>query len=82
MELFLFFAIIMQNFRFKSPQAPEDIYVPPKPVGFTRVVPYFTMSFLPRWSRSEAGMGKLVGQGEKGGTKGRPKGRGVAKEPD
>nr|XP_013014880.2 cytochrome P450 2A10-like [Cavia porcellus] len=48
MELFLFFAIIMQNFRFKSPQAPEDIYVSPKPVGFSRVVPYFTMSFLPR----------------------------------
>nr|XP_003462062.2 cytochrome P450 2A13-like [Cavia porcellus] len=48
MELFLFFTIIMQNFRLKSPQAPEDIYVPPKPVGFTRVVPYFTMSFLPR----------------------------------
>ncbi|KAM6153681.1 cytochrome P450 2A13-like isoform 2-T2 [Erethizon dorsatum] len=48
MELFLFFTIIMQNFRFKSQQAPEDIYVSPKPLGFTRVVPTYTMSFLPR----------------------------------
>ncbi|XP_023564495.1 cytochrome P450 2A13-like isoform X2 [Octodon degus] len=48
MELFLFFTIIIQNFRFKSSPAPEDIYVAPKPLGFTRMTPDYTMSFLPR----------------------------------
>uniref|UniRef100_A0A8C5K4G6 Cytochrome P450 n=1 Tax=Jaculus jaculus TaxID=51337 RepID=A0A8C5K4G6_JACJA len=47
MELFLFLTIIMQNFRFKSPKAPQDIDVSPKPLGFTRILPTYTMSFLP-----------------------------------
>ncbi|EHB18324.1 Cytochrome P450 2A3 [Heterocephalus glaber] len=48
MELFLFLTIIMQNFWFKSPQAAQDIYVPPQPLGFTRILPNYTISFLPR----------------------------------
>uniref|UniRef100_A0A2K6GYA4 Cytochrome P450 n=1 Tax=Propithecus coquereli TaxID=379532 RepID=A0A2K6GYA4_PROCO len=46
--LFLFLITIMQNFRFKSLQSPEDIDVSPKHVGLTRIPPYYTMSFLPR----------------------------------
>jgi len=48
MELFLFFTTIMQNFRFKSPQSPQDINVSPKLVGFATIPPNYTMSFLPR----------------------------------
>ncbi|KAM5237222.1 cytochrome P450 2A13-like isoform 1-T1 [Ctenodactylus gundi] len=48
MELFLFFTTIMQNFRFKSPQAPKDIDVSPKQVGFSTIPRSYTMSFLPR----------------------------------
>ncbi|KAM5237221.1 cytochrome P450 2A13-like [Ctenodactylus gundi] len=48
MELFLFLTTIMQNFRFKSPQALQDINVSPVPMGFTRVIPKYTISFQPR----------------------------------
>ncbi|XP_004620779.2 cytochrome P450 2A13-like [Sorex araneus] len=48
MELFLFLTTIMQNFRFKSPQAPQDIDVSPKNVGFATIPPTYTMSFQPR----------------------------------
>ncbi|XP_066098466.1 cytochrome P450 2A13-like [Saccopteryx bilineata] len=48
MELFLFLTVIMQNFRFKSPQSPQDIDVSPKHVGFGTIPPTYTMSFLPR----------------------------------
>uniref|UniRef100_A0A2K6EKI6 Cytochrome P450 n=1 Tax=Propithecus coquereli TaxID=379532 RepID=A0A2K6EKI6_PROCO len=48
MELFLFLTAIMQNFRFKSPQSPEDIDVSPKHVGFATIPRNYTMSFLPR----------------------------------
>ncbi|XP_021519699.1 cytochrome P450 2A3 [Meriones unguiculatus] len=48
MELFLFLTNIMQNFRFRSPQAPQDIDVSPKLVGFATIPPNYTMSFLPR----------------------------------
>uniref|UniRef100_A0A8C0DU65 Cytochrome P450 n=1 Tax=Balaenoptera musculus TaxID=9771 RepID=A0A8C0DU65_BALMU len=37
MELFLFLTTIMQNFRFKSPQSPQDIDVSPKHVGFVTI---------------------------------------------
>ncbi|XP_028637434.1 cytochrome P450 2A12 [Grammomys surdaster] len=47
MELFLFFTIILQNFRFKFPAKIEDINESPKPLGFTRIIPKYTMSFLP-----------------------------------
>lgn len=47
MELFLFLTNIMQNFRFKSPQSPQDIDVTPKYVGFATIPRNFTMSFLP-----------------------------------
>ncbi|XP_004874302.1 cytochrome P450 2A3 [Heterocephalus glaber] len=45
MELFLFLTTILQNFRFKSPQAPQDIDVSPKLVGFATIPPNYTMSF-------------------------------------
>ncbi|XP_037675240.1 cytochrome P450 2A13 [Choloepus didactylus] len=48
MELFLFLTAIMQNFRFKSPQSPQDIDVTPKHVGFATIPRNYTMSFLPR----------------------------------
>ncbi|XP_060222475.1 cytochrome P450 2A8 isoform X1 [Meriones unguiculatus] len=48
MELFIFFTAIMQNFSFKSPQAPQDIDVSPQYVGFATIPRKFTMSFLPR----------------------------------
>ncbi|XP_058386946.1 cytochrome P450 2A13-like isoform X1 [Diceros bicornis minor] len=48
MELFLFLTAIMQNFRFKSPQAPQDIDVSPKHVGFATIPRNYTMSFQPR----------------------------------
>ncbi|KAK7801145.1 hypothetical protein U0070_007059 [Myodes glareolus] len=47
MELFLFFTTILQNFRFKFPKKLEDINESPKPLGFTRIIPSYTMSFLP-----------------------------------
>ncbi|XP_036032890.1 cytochrome P450 2A3 isoform X3 [Onychomys torridus] len=47
MELFLFLTTILQNFRFKFPKKLEDINESPKPLGFTRIIPRFTMSFLP-----------------------------------
>ena len=37
MELFLFLTTIMQSFRFKSPQSPQDIDVSPKHVGFVTI---------------------------------------------
>eukprot|EP00070_Physeter_catodon_P027165 XP_028334059.1 cytochrome P450 2A13-like [Physeter catodon] len=46
-ELFLFLTTIMQNFRFKSPQSPQDIDVYPKHVGFVTIPQSYTMSFLP-----------------------------------
>ncbi|NP_001268512.1 cytochrome P450 2A8 [Mesocricetus auratus] len=48
MELFIFFTTIMQNFCFKSPQAPQDIDVTPQYFSFAAIPPKFTMSFLPR----------------------------------
>ncbi|KAM5210052.1 cytochrome P450 2A13 isoform 1-T1 [Hipposideros larvatus] len=48
MELFLFLTNIIQNFRFKSPQSPQDIDLSPKHVGFATIPPNYTMSFLPR----------------------------------
>uniref|UniRef100_G1SRQ5 Cytochrome P450 n=1 Tax=Oryctolagus cuniculus TaxID=9986 RepID=G1SRQ5_RABIT len=48
MELFLFFTTIMQNFRFRSQQAPQDIDVSPKHVGFATIPRTYTMSFVPR----------------------------------
>ncbi|XP_051017876.1 cytochrome P450 2A8-like [Acomys russatus] len=48
MELFIFITTIMQNFRFKSPQAPQDIDVSPQYVGLVSIPRKFTMSFLPR----------------------------------
>ncbi|XP_060041956.1 cytochrome P450 2A13 [Erinaceus europaeus] len=48
MELFLFLTTIMQNFRFKSPQSPQDIDVSPKHVGFATIPPTYTISFQPR----------------------------------
>ncbi|XP_059109455.1 cytochrome P450 2A9 isoform X1 [Peromyscus eremicus] len=47
MELFLFLTTILQNFRFKFPKKLEDISETPKPLGFTRIIPNYTMSFLP-----------------------------------
>ncbi|XP_055475386.1 cytochrome P450 2A1 isoform X1 [Psammomys obesus] len=47
MELFLFLTTILQNFRFKFPKRLEDIDESPKPLGFTRIIPKYTMSFLP-----------------------------------
>ncbi|CAH7378728.1 cytochrome P450 2A9 [Phodopus roborovskii] len=47
MELFLFLTTILQNFRFKFPKRLEDIDESPKPLGFTRIIPHYTMSFLP-----------------------------------
>ncbi|XP_069854966.1 cytochrome P450 2A5-like [Dipodomys merriami] len=48
MELFLFLTTIMQNFRFKPTQAPQDIDVSPKCVGFATIPPTYTLSFQPR----------------------------------
>ncbi|XP_048186017.1 cytochrome P450 2A5-like [Perognathus longimembris pacificus] len=48
MELFLFVTTIMQNFRFKSTQAAQDIDVSPKYVGFATIPPTYTISFQPR----------------------------------
>ncbi|XP_032341885.1 cytochrome P450 2A13 [Camelus ferus] len=48
MELFLFLTAILQNFRFKFPQPPQDIDVSPKHVGFATIPRNYTMSFLPR----------------------------------
>lgn len=48
MELFLFLTNIMQNFHFKSTQAPQDIDVSPRLVGFATIPPTYTMSFLSR----------------------------------
>ncbi|NP_001408674.1 cytochrome P450, family 2, subfamily a, polypeptide 22 isoform 2 [Mus musculus] len=47
MQLFLFFTTILQNFRFKFPRKLEDINESPKPEGFTRIIPKYTMSFVP-----------------------------------
>ncbi|XP_052035772.1 cytochrome P450 2A12 isoform X2 [Apodemus sylvaticus] len=47
MELFLFFTTILQNFCFKFPSKLEDINESPKPLGFTRIIPKYTMSFMP-----------------------------------
>lgn len=47
MELFLFFTTVLQNFRFKFPKKLEDINESPQPLGFTRIIPSYTMSFLP-----------------------------------
>ncbi|XP_028710944.1 cytochrome P450 2A9 [Peromyscus leucopus] len=47
MELFLFLTTILQNFRFKFPKKLEDINETPKPLGFARIIPTYTMSFLP-----------------------------------
>ncbi|XP_005371097.1 cytochrome P450 2A3-like [Microtus ochrogaster] len=48
MELFLFLTNILQNFCFRSPQAPQDIDVSPRLVGFATIPPNYTMSFLSR----------------------------------
>ncbi|XP_035580995.1 cytochrome P450 2A13-like isoform X2 [Zalophus californianus] len=48
MELFLFLTTILQNFRFKSPQLPQDIDVSPKLVGFATIPRNYTMSFQTR----------------------------------
>ncbi|XP_051063297.1 cytochrome P450 2A3 [Phodopus roborovskii] len=48
MELFLFLTTIMQNFSFRSPQAPHDIDVSPRLRGFATIPPNYTMSFLSR----------------------------------
>ncbi|XP_071460204.1 cytochrome P450 2A13 isoform X1 [Marmota flaviventris] len=48
MELFLFLTTILQNFCLKSPQAPQDIDVSPKHVGFATIPKTYTMSFLAR----------------------------------
>ncbi|XP_004598060.2 cytochrome P450 2A11 [Ochotona princeps] len=48
MELFLFLTTIMQNFRFRSQQEPQDIDVSPKHVGFATIPRTYTMSFVPR----------------------------------
>uniref|UniRef100_A0A286XB32 Cytochrome P450 n=1 Tax=Cavia porcellus TaxID=10141 RepID=A0A286XB32_CAVPO len=48
MELFLFLTSILQNFRFKSSQMPQDIDVSPKCVGFATIPRNYTMSFVPR----------------------------------
>ncbi|NP_001268294.1 cytochrome P450 2A9 [Mesocricetus auratus] len=47
MELFLFLTTILQNFRLKFPKKLEDIDASPKPLGFSRIIPRYTMSFLP-----------------------------------
>nr|XP_025865700.1 cytochrome P450 2A13-like [Vulpes vulpes] len=47
MELFLFLTTILQNFRFKSPQLPQDIDVSPKLVGLATIPRNYTMSFQP-----------------------------------
>ncbi|KAL1769051.1 cytochrome P450 2A15 [Sigmodon hispidus] len=47
MELFLFLTNILQNFQLKFPKKLEDIDESPKPLGFTRIIPNYTMSFLP-----------------------------------
>ncbi|MEJ1286029.1 hypothetical protein NN561_017032 [Cricetulus griseus] len=46
MELFLFLTNILQNFHLRSSQAPRDIDVSPKMVGFGTIPPNYTMSFL------------------------------------
>ncbi|KAK7804666.1 hypothetical protein U0070_016179 [Myodes glareolus] len=48
MELFLFLTNILQNFHFRSPQAPQDIDVSPRLLGFATIPPNYTMSFLSR----------------------------------
>ncbi|XP_035313550.1 cytochrome P450 2A13 isoform X1 [Cricetulus griseus] len=48
MELFLFLTNILQNFHLRSPQAPQDIDVSPRLVGFATIPPNYTMSFLSR----------------------------------
>ncbi|XP_028710942.1 cytochrome P450 2A9-like isoform X2 [Peromyscus leucopus] len=48
MELFLFLTNILQNFRFRSAQAPQDNDVSPRLVGFATIPPNYTMSFLSR----------------------------------
>ena len=60
MELFLFLTTILQNFRFKFPSKLEDINESPQPLGFTRIIPKYTMSFMPirfwvepRWGKRE-----------------------------
>ncbi|KAK7804669.1 hypothetical protein U0070_016182 [Myodes glareolus] len=45
-ELFLFLTNILQNFRFRSPQEPQDIDVSPRFVDFATIPPNHTMSFL------------------------------------
>ncbi|XP_032747900.1 cytochrome P450 2A1 [Rattus rattus] len=47
MELFLLLTTILQNFRFKFPMKLEDINEYPIPLGFTRIIPNYTMSFMP-----------------------------------
>ncbi|EDM07978.1 rCG53761 [Rattus norvegicus] len=47
MELFLLLTTILQNFRFKFPMNLEDINEYPSPIGFTRIIPNYTMSFMP-----------------------------------
>ncbi|NP_001230951.1 cytochrome P450 2A17 [Cricetulus griseus] len=46
MELFLYLTNILQNFHLRSSQAPRDIDVSPKMVGFGTIPPNYTMSFL------------------------------------
>ncbi|XP_041509936.1 cytochrome P450 2A5-like [Microtus oregoni] len=48
MEFFLFLTNILQNFHFRSPQAPQDIDVSPRLLGFATIPPNYTMSFLSR----------------------------------
>ncbi|XP_031239992.1 cytochrome P450 2A12-like [Mastomys coucha] len=47
MELFLFLTTILQNFRFKFPMKLEDINESSRPSGFIRIIPKYTMSFVP-----------------------------------
>lgn len=47
MELFLFLTNIMQNFHFKSTQAPQDIDVSPRLVSFATIPPNYTEFLVP-----------------------------------
>uniref|UniRef100_A0A8C6WAH7 Cytochrome P450 n=1 Tax=Nannospalax galili TaxID=1026970 RepID=A0A8C6WAH7_NANGA len=47
MELLLFLTTIIQNFCFKSPKTLQNINVSQRPMGFTRIIPSYTISFLP-----------------------------------
>ncbi|XP_074874023.1 cytochrome P450 2A13-like [Carettochelys insculpta] len=48
MELFLFLTSILQNFRFRSPVAPEDIDISPKLVGFATLPRSYEICLIPR----------------------------------